>query len=327
MAGRLEDIGQEVWLQPVDGQTPPPCDIPDLTVLAFPIWSWAAPHFILDFARHLPRATGANAAVFATCGGFAGQGIGEMERLLRRLGYRVVGSGVSIYPDNWLLAVNPPEGERLKSALAEGDGQVAQFADSLLSKKPAFFRCAWIHQGWSRVVSWLFRMVGRRFQGHLFIADDACTSCGLCAKMCPVQNIQMAGSPSRPQWKASCAACYRCIQLCPVESIQISVFRLVLQLILSVASMVLGWFVASWLYGQLYSFPGLARISLAVLAAAVLLAILTIFYLTLLNPLLSWLSKRPAMRPVFLRNYTGRFGRYRAPGFRPGHPANKRIEE
>ena len=107
LASRLEAAGWTVARVAiaVDGQ--PTADIPDLTVLAFPIWAWAAPHFVLDYARRLPRAQGARAAIWATCGGFGAQGVGEAARILRRRGYRLVGSGEAVYPDSWTLAVNP----------------------------------------------------------------------------------------------------------------------------------------------------------------------------------------------------------------------------
>jgi NAD-dependent dihydropyrimidine dehydrogenase PreA subunit/flavodoxin len=316
IAERLKAAGQEVWLQPVDQEPAPPHEIPDLTVVAFPIWSWAAPHFILEFVRRMPRASGARAAVFSTGGSFGGQGVGEVERLLRKRGYSVVGSGEAIYPENWVLGFNPPVGEKLKDILATGDEQVARFADSLLSAQPEHFHCAWIHRVWSRAIALLFRTTGRRTLGKMFIADDTCTSCALCETRCPVHSIRMVGTPSRPQWNASCASCYRCINLCPVKAIQISLPLMILQLSLSLGLTVLCWFPLAGLYRQLVACPGFARIGLTAVATGLLLTTLTIVQLTVLSRAFDWLATRMPLRSFFLRNYTHRFGRYRAPGFR-----------
>ena len=113
VADRLAAAGRAVAFHAIDGRAAPPAEIPDLTILAFPVWSWAAPHFARAYARRLPKANGARAAVLATCGAFGGQAVGEMARALRRRGYAVVGSGEMAYPDNWVLAVNPPTGEDL----------------------------------------------------------------------------------------------------------------------------------------------------------------------------------------------------------------------
>lgn len=315
VADRLSAAGHEVSQQVIAGHATPLPEIPDLTLIAFPIWSWAAPHFVLEHVRRLPKAKGARAAVLATCGGFGAQGIGEVERRLRRRGYRVDCSGEAAYPDNWTLAVQPPTGEALAQALAKGDGLVRQFADNLLSDRPTTFHCAFGHKVWSWPIALLFRSFGRRFMGKFFVADDRCTSCGLCAANCPVRAIRMEGAPSRPRWNASCAACYRCINLCPVQAIQISVPLLAIHLGLNLA-LTVGWFFwVGWLHRQGLPLPGAAGFGLAVVLALALFIALTVLQLTAVDGLLRWLAARPALCGFFLRSYTKSFGRHRAPGF------------
>ena len=321
VADRLAAAGHAVSLQSIDGNSPPPAEIPDLTILAFPIWSWAAPHFMLDYARRLPKANGARAAVLATCGAFGGQAVGEMERVLRGRGYEVAGSGEMAYPDNWVLAVNPPTGEELATSLAEGDEGTILFANSIVSPRPARFACAFVHKIWSWPIAMLFRYFGRRFMGKFFAADDACTSCGLCAAACPAQAIRMEGAPARPRWNASCAGCYRCINLCPAQSIQISVPRLGFHLGLNLGLSILCLGSIGRIHGQLAPLPGVASWGLAALVALAGYAVATMLQLAVADAGIHWLAARPALRPFFLRSYTKSFGRYRAPDFRPGKPA------
>jgi ferredoxin len=315
VADRLAAAGYDVSRQVIAGLAAPSPEIPDLTLVAFPIWSWAAPHFVLEFVRRLPKAKGARAAVLATCGGFGAQGVGEVVRLLRRRGYRVDCSGEAAYPDNWTMAMNPPAGDALAQALAKGDELVQQFADNLLSDHPTTFQCAFGHKVWSWPIAMLFRSFGRRFMGKFFVADDRCTSCGLCASSCPVRAIRMDGAPERPRWSASCAACYRCINLCPAQAIQISIPLMVFHLGLNLA-LTVGWFFwVGWLYRQVVPLPGATGFGLAVIWALAIFIALTIFQLTAVDGLLRCLAGRPALRRFFLRSYTKSFGRYRAPGF------------
>ncbi len=308
VAARLEAAGWEVAQQAIAGGAEPPAGIPDLTVVAFPIWAWAPPHFVLDYVRRLPKGQGARAAVLATCGGFGAQGVGEMERVLRKRGYAVVASGEAVYPDNWLLAVNPPAGAELDDLLAEGDEAVRTFADGIAAGRPDRFRCGWGHVLWSWPIARLFRICGRRVLGKFFVADDRCTSCGLCARTCPVRAIHMEGGPARPRWGAGCAGCYRCINLCPAQAIQISILRLAVHLGLNLA-LTVGWLWALVAWRE--------RLPLAVVSATAVFAALTVLQLTALDGLLRALERRPALRRFCAASYTKSFGRYRAPGFRP----------
>ncbi|MEL7656539.1 MAG: EFR1 family ferrodoxin, partial [Bacillota bacterium] len=50
-----------------------------------------------------------------------------------------------------------------------------------------------------------------------FYADDKCTGCGICEKVCPVHTIKVNGKPT---WGKECTQCLGCINRCPVHAIQ-----------------------------------------------------------------------------------------------------------
>ena len=52
-----------------------------------------------------------------------------------------------------------------------------------------------------------------------FYAEDTCTSCGICVKVCPVDNITL--EEGIPQWQHKCQQCLACINFCPEKCIQI----------------------------------------------------------------------------------------------------------
>lgn len=52
-----------------------------------------------------------------------------------------------------------------------------------------------------------------------FRAEESCVGCGLCAKKCPVQAIEMR--ERKPVWvKEKCALCLGCLHRCPKFAIQ-----------------------------------------------------------------------------------------------------------
>lgn len=50
-----------------------------------------------------------------------------------------------------------------------------------------------------------------------FWITDKCNSCGMCAKVCPVNNIEII--EGKPKWQHKCEQCFACLQWCPQEAI------------------------------------------------------------------------------------------------------------
>lgn len=50
-----------------------------------------------------------------------------------------------------------------------------------------------------------------------FCLNEKCNVCGICARVCPVQNIEMV--ENKPVWQHRCENCYACFQWCPQEAI------------------------------------------------------------------------------------------------------------
>jgi len=51
-----------------------------------------------------------------------------------------------------------------------------------------------------------------------FVVSDACADCGICAKVCPMNNITY--SEQKPVFHHNCEHCLACIHLCPEEAIE-----------------------------------------------------------------------------------------------------------
>ena len=52
---------------------------------------------------------------------------------------------------------------------------------------------------------------------HPFHSTDNCTACGLCAKICPTNNIIVE---DKPIWEDNCTQCLACIHRCPERAIE-----------------------------------------------------------------------------------------------------------
>jgi ferredoxin len=324
-AEELEAAGRQVGMVDLAaGERLPELGRGDLLVLCSSTLGFSVPAAVMDAIKAAPRSDGAQAAALCVCGGVMNRGrvIGGWSGaasiaalgILRRKGWEPVGSADASYPMNWTQVGEAAKGADQAAILQRGDGEAKAFGRILGSGGRVFLRRNLLTLTVGRFVGFMFRLVARRILGIMYIADDTCTSCGFCERTCPSRAIVMHGG--RPSWTLRCMDCNRCINACPSASIQTSTARLVLFAVLNLAAMV-----ASPPLAQLIlrtSAPALAEVGLvSFLAGSLLYIAVTLAQLGPLDALLRALERKPAFRRFFTANFTKRYARYLAPGFKP----------
>jgi len=128
-------------------------------------------------------------------------------------------AGFSIrMPSNYLPFGEAPKEETQRTCFREAEGKLKQVARVILDRlnlpveKGPFWQ--------NLILSGLHRMSAQHFPSmdKRFLVQESCTSCGVCERICPVENIRLENG--RPVWMHHCEQCYACIQWCPVEAIQ-----------------------------------------------------------------------------------------------------------
>ncbi len=203
----------------------------ECVVWVFPVYSWGVPPVVADFIRR-SKIKGAHEArhfMVCTCGDDIGYADNQWRRLIGRRGWSPRGAFSVQMPNTYVL-------------MKDFDVDSAEVSAAKLSAMPARLDnvAAAIRRGFSEsdVVrgssAWLKTAVVyplfRRFcmSPRPFHATVSCTSCGFCARSCPMQNISMAVSAdgtggisaaSRPAWGNRCALCLRCYHICPSHAV------------------------------------------------------------------------------------------------------------
>ncbi|MGB7566669.1 MAG: EFR1 family ferrodoxin [Chitinivibrionales bacterium] len=189
------------------------------TGIVFPVYMWGLPIIVKEFAERLAVAPDKYIFAVATFGGFPAGALGMLSRVLKSKGMTLSAAfGVGM-PGNYL----PLYGARSKESQQKSFTSAVPKID-LIVEKVRKRETAGVDKN-----SWIVNAI---FSGFLynggskklrtadkkFILQETCTKCGICAKVCPVENIKLV--EGKPTWLNHCEQCLACLQWCPVEAIQ-----------------------------------------------------------------------------------------------------------
>lgn len=231
MAEATAASGGTATLRSIGAEHPALEDAPMLGVL-FPTHGFTAPWGVIKYVARLPRLAGRTAFVVATRAGwgwewlrlpgFEGTGTWLIAVMLSLKGARVVGITGLDMPSNWTMLHPGMRPANVSDIITRAHARADTFSSAVFSGRR-------VYRGWIPLlfglllapVSLGYLLVGRLLLAKLLVADDRCTSCGLCAKTCPFHAIRMLGRPPRrPYWTYSCEGCMRCMNVCPEEAVQ-----------------------------------------------------------------------------------------------------------
>lgn len=184
----------------------------------FPIYAWAAPQLMLDFLKKATFHFEQKPFVYAiaTCGANVGDAFKHLSQVLQTQNLHLSSTFSLVMPNNYIILgdVDSPQvqEEKLQNAVEKLNLYLPYIQDQKTNihkviKGPLPYIMTFL-------LNPLFnrqRLSGEKFQVH-----SNCIQCGLCVKICPVDNISFSPSLS---WGNRCIQCLACIHRCPVRAI------------------------------------------------------------------------------------------------------------
>ena len=186
-------------------------------VFVSPTYGWQLPRVFAGFIRSAALAGSREAYFVMTCG----SEIGAAERGLRELcaekSLDFRGVLEMVMPENYIALFSAPGPEEAARIVSRSKPVLDAGIDLIRRGEPF---PATRPGALDRLKSGIVNRVFYRFiiKDGPFTATDRCISCGKCAEVCPLGNIELRDG--RPVWQGRCTHCMACICRCPAGAIE-----------------------------------------------------------------------------------------------------------
>ena len=202
-----------------DASTPPPKA--DAIGILFPVYAFGLPGIMRDFVKNTLQISDDTYIFSLTNYGGAGgpAALRQLKVLLKTKGRKLsAGFGVHM-PSNYIPfggAESPAKQNKRFLIAATRINKAAQ----KIKERPGkyFFRKTRILYPITNIFYKIFMKKCKKDVKKFYVKAN-CTSCGICAKVCPTQNIKIADK--FPEWGDNCEQCMACLQWCPSLAIHI----------------------------------------------------------------------------------------------------------
>lgn len=186
-------------------------------VLVAPTYSWRLPRFLEDFLLKCKFSGSADIYVLMNYGDSFGNAESYLKKDFGKLGLNFKGLYGIKMPENYLLLFNLDSDEINKKIVDQANFELENLL-SIIKNEGNFPKTKVSLAG--RLQSSLVNSLFYKFivKDKKFYASGKCIECGLCSKVCVLNNISCENG--RPKWLGTCTHCCACISKCPTGAIE-----------------------------------------------------------------------------------------------------------
>lgn len=212
----MMEAGLEVKLYKIENSRPEEINHKHTLGIAFPVAGLSTYPFVWDFIESMPPANGTEIFMVDTLAGYSGGLIGPLRKKLEKKGYRPIGAREIIMPPNIFYI---QKGQSCQNKIDKGLEKSEKYAKEILDGKSHWGRFPILPDLLLIFSLSLMRLWELKSQQKWFgfrTKRSKCTKCGICAQICPLNNIEIKGYPV---YKCKCQFCMRCVSFCPQNAI------------------------------------------------------------------------------------------------------------
>ncbi len=186
-------------------------------VIVYPTYAWQMPRILKDFIQQTAFAGNKRVYFVTTCGVSMGNMPKYLSEFCNQKGFTYMGCAEVVMPENYIAMFNAPKKDEAVKIVKNADIVIKNTVDVIRHNGTIPEKKVGI------VTKLCGGMVNAIFypafvSAKKFYATDACTGCGKCTKVCPLNNVSI--KDEKPVWGNQCTHCMACICKCPEEAIE-----------------------------------------------------------------------------------------------------------
>lgn len=186
-------------------------------IIVSPTYAWRIPRILQKWFLNTQLTGNRNIYFIMTCGGSIGNANAYIQKLCTAKGLKLLGCIPIVMPDNYLVLFKPPTKEQAVKIIKNAEEPI--YNTALLIKneqpypQPTISFTDKLNSGIVNDLFYPFFVHDKKFY-----STNDCISCGICKKICPMNNISLPNG--KPVWNKHCTHCMACICHCPKKAIE-----------------------------------------------------------------------------------------------------------
>ena len=187
--------------------------------IIFPVYGWAVPQYIRDFLKRVQLESEYIFAIMSY-GKIAGSPISHLQSIASENGIHFSYINIIKMIDNYL-----PVFDMKKELKSEPNKQIEKHLNLIIDNISNNKQWLASDQFMSKLITKLYWLKVDPYKTGIgitnkFRIENSCAKCGVCAKVCPTDNIQ--AESATPTFSNQCITCLACTHNCPKKAIRLS---------------------------------------------------------------------------------------------------------
>ena len=184
--------------------------------IGWPVAFWNTYPLVRNWIDNLPDGNNTEVFLFDTMGDSSCKMVAHIAKILEKKNYKVIGAKGFIMPNNFLLVLKDLKNkERIEKTFKKVELYIKDIiaGNGEISKPNIFSFIAFKITSFITTKLWLTKLAKKIMKFK--VNKNKCNRCGICANLCPTENIDIKDFM---QFKDKCIFCLRCVSYCPQQA-------------------------------------------------------------------------------------------------------------